>query len=209
MVKVKVCGIKTIEHAEAAVKAGADAVGFIFAESRRKISPCRAKEISDTIPASVLKIGVFVDADREEIEKTAQEANLDCVQLHGSETVDFMKSLSVPAYKALPIKEKKDLVGIGDYPGNFILVDSGHGAARGGNGTTFDWSYLENVSIDKRVILAGGLNLENVRSAIEKVNPFMVDVSSGVETDGIKDVRKINEFIFKVKNSSRMKEEVQ
>ncbi|EDL66153.1 phosphoribosylanthranilate isomerase [Bacillus sp. SG-1] len=207
MVKVKVCGIKTIEHAEAAVKAGADAIGFIFAESRRKVSIHTAKEISDTIPASVLKVGVFVDADREEIEKTAQEANLDYVQLHGSETVDFMKSLSVPAYKALSIKEKKDLDGIENYPGNFILVDSGHGAARGGNGTTFDWSYLENVSID--VILAGGLNLENVCSAIEKVNPFMVDVSSGVETDGIKDVKKINEFIFKVKNISRMKEEVQ
>ncbi|WP_409254343.1 phosphoribosylanthranilate isomerase [Bacillus sp. SCS-153A] len=199
----------TSEHAEAAVKAGADAIGFIFAESRRKVSPLKAKEIGAKIPASVIKIGVFVDADREEIEKTVKEANLDYVQLHGNETVEFIQSLSVPAYKALSIKERGDLKGNEDYPGPFILVDSGHGAARGGNGTTFDWSYLRDSSFNKKVILAGGLNADNVISAINTVNPFMLDVSSGVETNGIKDIQKIKEFIRKAKNTSSMKEEMQ
>jgi phosphoribosylanthranilate isomerase len=209
LVKVKVCGITTIEHAEAAVDAGADAIGFIFAESRRKVSPDTVKEIGESIPCTVMKIGVFVDAGKEEIEKIAVKCSLDYVQLHGSETPGFIQSLTVPAYKALSIKEKEDLDGIREFPGSFILVDSGHGSARGGNGTTFDWSYLDDIYNNKKVILAGGLNIENVERAVKEVNPYMVDVSSGVETNGVKDIRKIREFIFKAKNISRMKEEVQ
>lgn len=207
MVKVKVCGITELEQAEAAVKAGADAIGFIFAESRRKVSVQTAKEIGARLPASVKKIGVFVDAGKEEIENIVREAGLDQVQLHGNEQPGFLLSLSVPSYKALSIQKESDLEGIGHFPGNFILVDSGHGAARGGNGTTFDWNYLRNVSSNKNIILAGGLNTENVERAINEVNPYMIDVSSGVETDGIKDINKIKEFILKAKNTSRMKEE--
>jgi phosphoribosylanthranilate isomerase len=209
MVKVKVCGIRTVEQADAAVNAGADAIGFIFAESRRNVSPDTTKEICESIPDTVLKIGVFVDALKEEIEKIVVDCNLDYVQLHGTETPDFIQSLTVPAYKALSIIEKEDLEGIQKLPGSFILVDSGHGSARGGNGTTFDWSYLDGIYIDKKVILAGGLNIENVERAIKEVNPYMVDVSSGVETNGVKDIKKIKDFIFKAKNISGMKEEVQ
>ncbi|WP_421385474.1 phosphoribosylanthranilate isomerase [Bacillus salacetis] len=206
---MKVCGIMEVGHAQAAVDAGADAIGFIFAQSRRKVSLDAAKEICESIPSSVMKVGVFVDAGKDEIEKTAAECSLDYVQLHGNETPEFIQSLSVPSYKALPIKEKRDLDGIEEFPGRFILLDSGHGSARGGNGTTFDWSYLKNISIDKKVILAGGLNSNNIEMAVKEVNPYMVDVSSGVETNKVKDIRKIKEFIIKAKNISRMKEEVQ
>jgi phosphoribosylanthranilate isomerase len=199
----------TVGHAEAAVEAGADAIGFIFAESRRKVSVSTAKQVCKNIPGNVLKIGVFVDAGKEEIQNTVSECRLDYVQLHGSETPDFMRTLSVPAYKALSIKEQEDLDEIEKFSGNLILVDSGHGSSRGGNGTTFDWSYLRNLTIDKKLILAGGLNPENIKRAIEEVKPFMVDVSSGVETNGMKDIRKIKEFIVKAKSISRMKEEVE
>ncbi|MGM0845299.1 MAG: phosphoribosylanthranilate isomerase [Bacillota bacterium] len=201
MVKVKICGITTVEHAEAAVDAGTDAIGFIFAESRRKITPSIAKEIGKVIPATVLKVGVFVDASKEEVEETAKAAGLDYVQLHGSETAEFMESLSVPSYKAISIKEKNDLFGIDMYPGSLILVDSGHGAGKGGSGTVFDWTYLQYLSIRQNIILAGGLNPENLAEAIKEVNPFMVDVSSGVETDGNKDVQKIAAFINIAKRS--------
>jgi phosphoribosylanthranilate isomerase len=207
VVKVKVCGIKSVEHAEAAVAAGADAIGIIFAESRRKVSAETAEGICKTIPDSIMKIGVFVDESKEEIERIAEETGLDYIQLHGNETPEFILSLKIPAYKALSITKENDLDGIEHFPGSFILVDSGHGAARGGNGTTFDWSYLERISLDKKVILAGGLNAENVKRAITKVNPYMVDVSSGVETNGVKDPEKIKDFILTVKNSSTKKEE--
>ncbi|RIW35059.1 phosphoribosylanthranilate isomerase [Bacillus salacetis] len=199
LVKVKVCGIRTVEHARAAVEAGSDAIGFIFADSRRKVSIASAREISDSIPSSVKKIGVFVNECRTEIEKIAAQVQLDYVQLHGDETADFMNSLTVPSYKALSIQGKEDLNGCGEFPGRFILFDSGHGEARGGNGTTFDWSYLKEVSLNKQLILAGGLHAENVRHAIMDVNPYMVDVSSGVEVNGMKDVQKIKEFIRIVK----------
>lgn len=209
MVKVKVCGITRVEHAEAAVEAGADAIGFIFAESKRKITVETAKQISRAVPHSVKKVGVFVDSTLEEIERTAEEAGLDLVQLHGTETPEFLKSLSVPCFKALSIKEETDLNGIDSYPGSCILLDSGHGGSRGGNGTSFDWSYLKNDSREKRIILAGGINTDNVEKAIREVDPYMIDVSSGVETNGIKDIEKIKEFIYKAKNMKRMKEDLQ
>ncbi|MGF2616636.1 phosphoribosylanthranilate isomerase [Rossellomorea aquimaris] len=209
MVKVKICGIMTVEHAEAAVHAGADAIGFIFAESRRRISPEDANKIGKVIPASVLKVGVFVDADQEEINDTVKTAALDYVQLHGTETQEFIEALQVPAYKAVSIKKETDLAGIQGYPGNLILLDSGHGAGNGGNGTAFDWNYLNHRNIPQKIILAGGLNIENVSRAIKEVNPFMVDVSSGVETNGTKDVKKITEFIKKAKESSgNIREEI-
>ncbi|TYS18746.1 phosphoribosylanthranilate isomerase [Rossellomorea vietnamensis] len=208
MVKVKICGIMTVEHAEAAVHAGVDAVGFIFAESRRRISPEAAKKIGGIIPASVLKIGVFVDASKKEIEETAETAGLDYVQLHGSETAEFMESLAVPAFKAISIKKETDLSGIERYPGSMVLVDSGHGAGQGGSGLTFDWSYLKDLSIPHNIILAGGLTADNIEAAIEEVNPFMIDVSSGVETGGTKDIRKMVEFLNKAKDITTKKEEI-
>jgi phosphoribosylanthranilate isomerase len=208
LVKVKVCGITQLQHAKAAEEAGADAIGFVFAESKRQIMPEAARKISKEISPAVQKVGVFVDSTIEEIERIADMAGIDFVQLHGSETPEFCQSLSVPCYKAISIQQESDMKHVSRYIGKYILLDSGHGSAKGGNGTSFDWNYLKNYTTDKKIILAGGLKLENIERAIREVDPFMVDVSSGVETDGAKDPEKIKEFIFKVKNAISTKEEL-
>lgn len=129
------------------------------------------------------------------------------VQLHGDESPAFCNSLSVPVIKALSIESEKDLEEINRYSCEMILLDSPKGKYRGGNGTSFDWELLIGSDLpNKKIILAGGLNLGNVERAIQICHPFMVDVSSGVETDGRKDVKKMKVFLEKVKNTSKMEE---
>lgn len=200
MTKVKVCGIRRQEEALWALEAGADAIGFVFADSKRKIDVESAALISASLPSHVLKIGVFVNEDKENMEEITKIVNLDYVQLHGDESVQFCDSLDFPFIKAVSIKEKEDLDGIEQIGGEMILLDSGNGPQRGGNGTTFNWDYVHALNIPQHLILAGGLNRENVREAITKVRPYMVDVSSGVETDGKKDRRKIESFIREAKS---------
>jgi phosphoribosylanthranilate isomerase len=200
MTKVKVCGIRRQEEALWALEAGADAIGFVFADSKRKIDVESAALISASLPSHVLKIGVFVNEAKEKMEEISKTVNLDYVQLHGDEPVQFCDSLNLPFIKSISIKEKEDLDGIEHFGGEMILVDSGKGPHRGGNGTTFNWDYVHALNIPQHLILAGGLNRDNVREAITKVRPYMVDVSSGVETDGKKDRRKIESFIREAKS---------
>jgi len=200
MTRVKVCGIRRQEEAQWALESGADAIGFVFADSKRKIDVESAALISASLPSNVLKIGVFVNEAKEKMEEISRTVNLDYVQLHGDESVQFCDSLNLPFIKAVSIKEKEDLDGIEHFGGEMILVDSGNGPHRGGNGTTFNWDYVHSLNIPQHLILAGGLNLDNIRQAITKVCPYMVDVSSGVETDGKKDRRKIESFIREAKS---------
>ncbi len=207
MTKVKICGIQEIEHAKAAVAAGADAIGFVFAKSKRQISVEQAKRISDQLPANILRIGVFVNATKEELESTAEEVGLHFLQLHGDESFEFASSLSFPYIKAFRITEERDLEHIASYHSNLFLLDSGHGPFAGGNGTSFEWDLLTKSKINRnKLILAGGLDSTNVERAIKEVNPYMVDVSSGVETAGKKDIDKIKEFIKIAKRTRDMEE---
>jgi phosphoribosylanthranilate isomerase len=200
MTRVKVCGIRRQEEAQWALESGADAIGFVFADSKRKIDVESAALISASLPSNVLKIGVFVNEAKDKMEEISRTVNLDYLQLHGDESVQFCDSLNLPFIKAVSIKEKEDLDGIEHFGGEMILVDSGNGPHRGGNGTTFNWDYVHSLNIPQHLILAGGLNLDNIRQAITKVRPYMVDVSSGVETDGKKDRRKIESFIREAKS---------
>jgi phosphoribosylanthranilate isomerase len=200
MTRVKVCGIKREEEARWAFEAGADAVGFVFANSKRRIDVESAARISASLPPHILKIGVFVNESKENMEEIFGTVNLDYVQLHGDESVLFCEDLNLPLIKAISIKEKEDINGVNHYPGGMVLLDSGKGPFRGGNGTTFNWDYIEAMTVSQQLILAGGLNPENVQEAITKVRPYMVDVSSGVETDGRKDREKIESFIRKAKS---------
>ncbi|WP_064091274.1 phosphoribosylanthranilate isomerase [Rossellomorea aquimaris] len=196
MTKIKICGIQRIEEAKWAIEAGAHAIGFVFAESRRNIDVESAANISAQLPKDVIKIGVFVNATKQELIEISKRVQLDYVQLHGDETARFCKQLGIPYVKAFSVKEKYDLLLVKDYEEEMVLVDSGKGPYRGGNGTVFDWNYLESIDLKgKKLILAGGLNSENVREAVMKVRPYMVDVSSGVETERIKDQKKIKEFV--------------
>ncbi|MEL3974577.1 phosphoribosylanthranilate isomerase [Rossellomorea oryzaecorticis] len=200
MTKVKICGIQELEAAMWAVQAGADAVGFVFADSRRRVTLEKAAAISVSLPAEILRIGVFVNASKAELQDALEKVKLDYVQLHGDESPAFCRTLTLPYIKAVSILEKNDLDILPAYGGEMVLVDSGKGPFRGGNGTSFDWDYLkDNRFSSQKLILAGGLNKENVGEAIHKVRPYMVDVSSGVESGGIKDKEKIEEFINEVR----------
>jgi len=197
-VKVKICGITDLITAKSAIDAGADAIGFVFAESKRQIEINEAKKIIESLPDSVMKIGVFVNETKETLESIYQEVGLTHLQLHGDETPEFCRSLSFPVIKALRVQSEKDVEKIAEYDCDYILVDSPSGKYRGGNGTTFNWNLVRSKKVDN-LILAGGLTIENVIPACSVVKPIMVDVSSGVETNGKKDKEKIKSFIKKVK----------
>ncbi|RST77458.1 phosphoribosylanthranilate isomerase [Siminovitchia acidinfaciens] len=194
--KVKICGITTKESAQAACEAGADMLGFVFAESTRKITPEAAREIVDQLPQHVAAVGVFVNETVENIEQIAETAGLDYIQLHGDEPPEFCGKLSRPIIKAFTIREKDDAEKLFKYECDYYLVDSPGIRYRGGSGMPFDWSLLQNQNIPRgKMILAGGLNEANVTEAIDMVQPSGVDVSSGVETDGQKDLKKIFAFV--------------
>jgi phosphoribosylanthranilate isomerase len=199
---VKICGIKSKEAAKAAVEAGADFIGFVFAESKRRISPEQAAEIASVIPAHVKKVGVFVNESHSAITEIARIAGLDVIQLHGDETMDYQAQLSLPVIKSFEMKDGKNFKEIEAYTPDYYLLDSPIGQYRGGNGTTFEWSLTEQLAIPReKIILAGGLTVENVAGAILTVKPAAVDVSSGVETEGEKDLEKIKTFIKNAKQA--------
>jgi phosphoribosylanthranilate isomerase len=194
--KVKICGITDLDSALFAVEQGADALGFVFAESKRKVSPEKAQDIVEKLPKHVMKIGVFVNESGEVIERMKEQVGLTAIQLHGDESPEFCRAFAFPVIKALRIGSKHDLGRIKEYECDYVLLDSPKGKYYGGNGVKFDWGLLSDFSADgKKIILAGGLNEGNIREAVQTANPFMVDVSSGVETDEKKDFEKIEKFI--------------
>lgn len=199
MTRIKICGLKEAEHVEAAVFAGADAIGFVFAPSKRQITLSEAAQLAKAIPFPVKKVGVFVNATAEEINATAQAVPLDYVQLHGDEPDTLLDAIEVPVIKAFSIRSKEDLERAFASPAPLVLVDAPGTTHRGGSGHTFDWTYFHQVSTSRPFILAGGLTPENVGEAVRDLQPAMVDVSSGVETDGRKDSDKIKAFIRAVR----------
>ncbi|WP_053217964.1 phosphoribosylanthranilate isomerase [Virgibacillus senegalensis] len=200
--QVKICGITTIKTAQAAVDAGADFIGFVFAASKRRVSKQQARAIAEIIPPKVKKVGVFVNETTEVIEEIAEHVGLDYVQLHGDETPELVESLKIPVIKAFQITSKGDLTKLDHYKCDYFLLDSPAGKYRGGNGEVFDWSLTRKLpALNGKLILAGGLHADNVSEAIAEVSPEAVDVSSGVETDGSKDEAKIYAFIQAAKST--------
>ncbi|PEX40436.1 phosphoribosylanthranilate isomerase [Bacillus cereus] len=203
--KVKICGITDMKTAKCACEYGTDALGFVFAESKRKITPELAKEIIQGLPANVLKVGVFVNESVEVIQKIADECGLTHVQLHGDEDNYQIRRLNIPSIKSLGVTSESDMKNAQGYETDYILFDSPKEKFHGGNGKTFSWELLGHMpkELRKKTILAGGLNALNIEEAIRTVQPYMVDVSSGVETEGKKDVEKIKQFIIKAKECSK------
>jgi phosphoribosylanthranilate isomerase len=198
--KVKICGIKSVEAARHAVESGADALGFVFAESKRKITSEDAKRIIEALPGDIWKVGVFVNENPQTIKKVSMTAGLTHIQLHGEESPDDYEEIGLPIIKSASIASNEDVKLIDSLKVPYILLDSPPGKYKGGNGSTFDWNAVEGLGNSKaNIILAGGLSPANVQEAISKVKPLMVDVSSGVETDGEKDFAKIKEFIKRAK----------
>jgi len=200
MTKVKICGLKEQQHVQVAVEAGADAIGFVFAPSKRRVTVEQAQQLAKHVPGGILKIGVFVNPSAEELRTAMESVPLDYVQYHGEESPEFIRQQGYPAIKALSVRGPEDIRAAANYDVDYYLFDAPGTDFKGGSGHTFDWTLLEMIGIPReKLILAGGLQAENIEEAVSLVSPFMVDVSSGVETDGIKDIVKINEFIKAVK----------
>lgn len=198
---VKICGIQTLSAAHAAVEAGANWLGFVFAPSKRRITPEQAKAIVRTLPPSVQAIGVFVNETVETIKHTAEKVGLNMIQLHGDEPSHEAEQLPYPIIKAFAIDHLKD-IDVSAYPSDYILIDSPRTSSYGGTGRSFDWHILQEMSLDLgNIILAGGLTCQNINQAIQITQPQGVDVSSGVETNGRKDNDKIRRFIYQAKNN--------
>lgn len=189
--RIKICGITRLEDALTCEEAGADAIAFNFVpSSKRFILPVNAARISGQISGFISKIGVFRDVSLEEILQTARQVQLGAVQLHGSETDDFVSRLEqhFPVIRAVSYQ-----VGMVIPPAQTLILDG----LEAGSGQRFDWQAVDTSSLkNRRWLLAGGLNPDNVRQAIQQLRPWGVDVSSGVEsTAGIKDASKIRAFI--------------
>lgn len=196
MVKVKICGLKEEEHVKAAVEAGATWIGFMFAPSKRQISIEMAKELAQFIPSQVKKVGVFVNPSEQQVREAVEVVGLDYVQYHGQEEPAFIQQLGYPSIKAFSIRSEADVQKASQYAVDYYLFDAPGTTFAGGSGHIFDWSLLNDVAISKdQVILAGGLHHENVQLAISHVQPYGVDVSSGVEVNGTKDCTLIKQFI--------------
>lgn len=202
--RVKICGITRLEDALAAIAAGADALGFVFyAPSPRAVSAQQAAAIVQALPPLVTTVGLFVDASRAEIEQVLAEVPLDLLQFHGEESNADCRQFGRPWIKALRVRPGEDVAqrlrGWPDARG--YLLDAWHPSAPGGTGHRFDWSQVPT-GVDKPLILAGGLDPDNVVDAIRQTRPYAVDVSGGVESArGIKDAAKINAFMAGVRSA--------
>lgn len=199
MTKVKICGLMEPEHVQAAVEAGVDAVGFVFAPSRRRVAIAQAKELAQHVPDHVMKIGVFVNASQEELEQAFREVPLDFIQYHGGESSGFIERVGLPSIKVLSVHGSEDVEKAHGFETEYVLFDTPGIEFSGGSGNVFDWSLVEKDVPRNRLILAGGLHAQNVKEAIRQVRPYMVDVSSGVEIDRRKDATLIREFVQAVK----------
>ena len=200
-IKIKICGLTRDEDVKAAVAAGADAIGFVFTASPRRISINTAIRLSSYVPKGVLRVGLFLDQDRSEIDRVINSVSLDVLQFHGSETEQECCVFGLPWLKAVAMENAESAKQAeSDYPGAMgLLLDSHATGKRGGSGKVFDWSLSR--SIAKPIWLAGGLHSVNVAQAIRVVRPFAVDVSSGVEAaPGIKDASRIRAFIKAVRD---------
>ena len=194
---VKICGITREEDALLAVAMGADAVGFIFAPSKRQVSVSLARDIARRLPPEILTVGVFRDEAPQRVVELVQRAGLRAAQLHGHETPDVTQwvrsrlSMVIQGFTA----GDRNLARADDYGADAILIDS----VTPGSGEVFDWSLAEGAPAGRRVIMAGGLTPDNVADAVERVGPWGVDVATGVEVEGgepgQKDARKVRAFV--------------
>ena len=211
MVKLKICGMRRSEDIEMANRHKPDYIGFVFAESPRKVSFEQAKELSELLSDEIVPVGVFVNEHMKLIVDLFRDGIIEMAQLHGDEDEKYIRNLKdksieetgkqIPVINAIEIKEGADyddeLLKWRDSVSDYFILDSGKGS-----GKTFDWSLIDKESefFMNSIFLAGGLNSENLALAIEEFNPFAVDLSSSVETDGFKDEKKIKEIIEIMEN---------
>ncbi len=196
--KIKICGFTQAQNAHDAAMLGIDAIGLVFYEkSPRHVDIDQALEIVQALPPFINRVGLFVNADSHFIDEVLCEVPLDTLQFHGDETPQECTQYAMPFIKALRINEQTNITQLADdySQASGLLLDAYNPDTYGGTGERFDWG-LANVSIDLPIILAGGLTPETAQQAVSQVNPYALDVSSGVESaKGVKDLEKIKQFI--------------
>jgi len=199
-VRIKICGVTRAEDALAAVRLGADALGFNFwPGSKRHVTPAAARAIIARLPPFVTPVGVFVNQLEGEMRAIAAESGIQVFQLHGDEPPELCARLPLPVVKAIPVDQVRALSRLLSYEVSAFLLDT-PSRGYGGSGEPFDWSLAEGVSEVAPVILAGGLTPENVAAAVRAVRPYAVDVASGVESSpGVKDTARMSRFFAAVR----------
>jgi phosphoribosylanthranilate isomerase len=201
MTKIKICGITNLADAQAVVDLGADMLGFVFAPSPRQVTIAQAKKIITELKEEIKLVGVFANQPRTEVAKIAEQVPLDYLQLHGEESPEYCSSFDLPVIKAFSIKDKRSLKKLKLYQVDKYLLDTYDPNQLGGTGKIFNWDLAVLAKQQGDIILAGGLNSENINQALKKVNPDGVDLSSGVEVKpGVKDQEKMKNFIRKVRS---------
>jgi phosphoribosylanthranilate isomerase len=200
MTWIKICGITNQADAMLASGAGADALGFVFADSPRKVSPELAKKIIQSLPPFLSSVGVFVNERIENVREVCDHCGLDFVQLHGDEDQGYISSLFLPVIKAFRVRDRQILSEMLKFRVSYFLLDTYDPVRPGGTGRSFDWDIAERANGLGKLILSGGLNPSNVKEALGAVRPCGVDVSSGVEMKpGVKDPAKVERFIDEVR----------
>ena len=199
MVKIKICGIRRLEDVKIVNKYKPDYIGFVFADSKRKVSSSLAKKLRENLDSDIIPVGVFVDSSLDEILKIFDEGTIDIAQLHGSESEEFICELKeksngeLKIIKAIEMSADVDLKEYENSHSDYLLLDSGKGS-----GKTFDWKLIGN-DLKKDFFLAGGLSSSNVKEAIDEFKPYAVDLSSSLETNGFKDENKIRKIMEVIK----------
>ena len=196
MTEVKICGLRRSEDIEYVNKYLPEYAGFVFSNSRRRVDIEKAVILAKNLAGGVKKVGVFADEKTDFVKLVAYEVGLDVIQFHGLEDDFYMEDFKeFELWKAFEVKDKLYSKQIKFRNADGILFDSG----KGGSGKAFDWNFIKNLRTDKKVILAGGICMDNVERALAMINPDVLDVSSGVETSGVKDQEKIKKLIQKVR----------
>ena len=195
--KVKVCGITRLEDALAVAGYGADAIGFVFyKKSPRYIEPELAAEIVKRLPPFITPVALFVNESEETVRDILHLAGINVVQFHGDETPEYVSLFPQRVIKAIRVKDESTLAPLAGYDVSAFLLDAYSPDAYGGTGKKFDWNVIKEIGSVNRIILAGGLNADNVAYAVKLVRPYGIDASSGLESSlGIKDHKKVKDFI--------------
>lgn len=197
MTKIKICGITNKEDALQAIDLRVDALGFVFADSPRRVSPEVAREIIELLPPFICRVGIFVNEDKKKVKEIARGCNLTTLQFHGEESPSYCRGFREKVVKAFRVKDESILKKVDQYKVDAYLLDTYSSQGYGGTGKTFNWDIARKIKeFGVPIILSGGLNPANVRKAISKVRPYAVDVSSGVEKKkGKKDPEKLKNFV--------------
>jgi phosphoribosylanthranilate isomerase len=201
---VKICGITNVEDGLAAAEAGADALGFIFYESSPRHVPIeKAATVIRELPAPIVKVGVFVDADEDTVYRAIRECGLNLLQFHGNEPPEYCVQFGLMSMKAFQVRDAQSLSRLADFKTDAWLLDAYSPDKLGGTGEKFNWDLaIEARKSGRPIFLAGGLTPENVAEAVRHVEPYAVDVSSGVEASpGKKDQGKVKAFIDAAKGA--------